>query len=314
MPFDLNPWIWDTWELNPSTRTSYSLWTKWVPVSSTLTTPGTAQDLYLINPEYPTVNIATNPSFETGSPPTGYTAVGSALAQSAVIARSGSNSLLINPDNLAAGEGAFWTTPESLGGPTEGAHVIYLVASAYFNDNAGSGSGARIVITDTNGVTLANGNTLTLDATWQRSVARIALSQTAASYRVYFVTSAQHNTNFYVDSFQAELSKSGNASAYCDGSLGNFYEWDSTANASMSRRRGGLVAIRGYTLYNTRNMYIAYDQTASSSLGKYTRAGTDFWNDHPVHIKHRISFINELAGEAPRVYGELWGVHLERAA
>ena len=302
----------ELYEIDPSTRSSTTLWTKHSPVDVTLTTAGTAQNLISIsaNPASPTVNLATNPSFETGAPPTGYTATGATLTQSAVVARNATNSMLINPDNLAAGEGAFWTADFNLGSTGEN-KGLHLVASAYFRDNAASGNNARLLIADSTGVTLATGNTVTFSdaATWYRSFISYPLVQTGAIYRVYFVTVTNHNTNFYVDSFQAEISRNSTPTDYTDGSLGINYEWFGTANASMSRRRAGLVAIRGFNLHTTRDVYISYDHTASSTTGVFRRAGTDWSIDHPVNIMRNISFVNVNVGELPRVYGEIWGVH-----
>jgi hypothetical protein len=185
-----------------------------------------------------------------------------------------------------------------------------LVVSAYFADTGASGDDARIEIRDSTGATThATGNTITLSTTFTRSTAFFNLSQLAsAAYRIYFVTVTQHNTNFYVDDFQVELRKDDIATTYCDGAQGLYYEWDGTAHASTSRRRIGLVSIRGYNLYTTRNVFIAFDHTASSSLGELKLAGTDFWMDHPFDAGN-ISMINDLSGEQPRVFGGIWGTH-----
>lgn len=300
------------WEITPSTRQSYHVWNKYAPVDVTLTTAGTAQNLINIaTVDDPTINIATNPSFETGTPPTGYTAVGSALAQSAAVtARNGSFSLEINPDNAANGEGAYWASP-SLGGTGDANSQLYLVASAFFRDAAGSGDDVRVAIRDTSGTLITAGNTLDLTTTFTRSFAAAALNPTSAVYRVYFETAAQHNTTFYVDSFQAEVSRQSHPTAYCDGSLGLNYEWlaSGTAHASVSRRRKGVFIIRGFSLHFTRDTYIAFDHTATSSTGIYMRAGSDWTNPFPVHIQRNISFLNVNTGELPRVWGTVWGLH-----
>ena len=301
---------WLSQEIDPSTRDSVHIFTKWVPVDSTLTTPGTAQNLFSISTERPTVNLATNPSFETGAPPTGYTATGAVITQSAVVARTGANSLSIDPANAVVGEGAFYTT-ESLGSGRDPNLVNWLVASAFFQDNANLSNTVRIEIRNAAGTTtLATGNQITLTSAWQRSTAAFQLTPVGSIYRVYFVTSGvASDPVFFVDSFQAEIGINSTASTYCDGAQGLNYEWDSTAHASTSRRRMGLVAIRGYNLYTTRNCYIAFDHTSSSTLGRRVLAGTDFWSDFPIHVRSNISFINELVGEAPRVFGEILGVH-----
>src|SRR3989344_6925614 len=267
MPTAIKGRDWQDWEIYSSTRQATALWTKIHPVDITLTTPGTAQDLILIIPVLATVNVAANPSFETGDPPTGYTNSGAVGSQSAIVARNGTNSILINPNNAATGEGVYWTS-DFLASTGEASTQDYLVVSAYFQDNINSGDTVRIEIRNATGTTThATGNTVTLTNAWQRSVARFPLPNIGAAYRIYFVTVAQHNTNFYVDSFQVELQQSSNATDYCDGTLGLNYEWYGTSHASMSRRRGNLVAIRGYDLHITRDVYLSFDAIASSTTG-----------------------------------------------
>lgn len=302
----------DESELSPSTRTSLHLYTKSRPVDVTLTTAGTAQDVLTIARNIPTINLCTNPSMETGAPPTGYTASGATLAQSATVARSATNSLRITPNNAAAGEGAYWSTITlGLGGGEIPPNMknVNLVVSAYFNDNAGSGNGARIVIADSSGATIINGNTVTLAAAWTRSQAFLPLAgRTTQSYRIYFVTATQFATVFYVDDFQYELQMSNGATAYCDGTQGLYNVWDGTANASTSRRLQTMVNIRGYRLYTTGDIYFAEDHTASSTTGEFIRAGTDF-EVSGIHLNKNLSFLNVNSGETPRVYGRVYGTH-----
>lgn len=301
----------ESFEVNPSVRTSTSVWTKYVPIDVTLATAGTAQNLYAVSSaNIASVNLATNPSFETGDPPTGYTAAGSAISQSAVVARTATNSVLVNPANLAAGEGFYWTTPDIGAAGQDNSNRHFIVASAYFNDNAGSGDDARIEIRDITGATThASGNTVTLAAAWNRSTTQFALPITPAAYRVYFVTVSQHNTNFYVDDFQFEIRQGGDATDYFDGASNQNTEWIGTAHASESRRRKGLFLIRGFSLHFSRDTYIAFDTTASSTTGAFIRAGSDWTPEHPLHIATNLSFINVNTGELPRVTGMLHGVH-----
>lgn len=300
---------WRSWEKEASTRSSVHLLTKYVPIDVTLAVAGTAQDLAAVSTELPTVNLVTNPSMETGDPPTGFTAVGATLSRSAVIARTGSNSLLINPNNVAAGEGGYWTLPALVtAAPSDNPNI--LVASCYLNDNAGSGDGARIIIADSTGVALATGNTITLAAAWNRTTAFYPLTRAQAVYRLYLVTVLQHNTNFYADSLQAELLQNSIATTYCDGAQGIQYRWNAGAHASTSRRLRGLIEIRGYRLHTTRDIYVSYDVTASSTTGEFVRAGSDF-TASGLLIGSNISFINAVAGELPRVHGSAWGLHEE---
>ena len=68
-----SPEHWAEWEVDPSTRSSVHLWTKYLPITGSISTGGT--DLLIISRGTPSVNKVTNPSFETGSPPTGYTEI-----------------------------------------------------------------------------------------------------------------------------------------------------------------------------------------------------------------------------------------------
>lgn len=291
-----------TREVDPSTRQSSHLWTKIVPVDLTLASAGTAENLLLLAPGQPTVNLIDNPSFETDTPPTGYTASGSTLARSNTVAKYGTYSGRITPDNAAVGEGIYvslgvWPT----GKP--------LTVSVYLQDNAGSGNNARVrVYGVTSAAYLASGNTVTLSNVWQRSVATYVPAGTGATeeLRVYVETVTQHGTVFYADGLQAEATA--NVTTYCDGAQGLFNEWDGTAHASTSRRYMGLREIRGFDLHCTRDIYLGYDVVASATLGEFKRAGTDWWEDHPVYLTKRLSVLNAVAGEQPRVYGRVWGV------
>jgi hypothetical protein len=305
----------DADEISPSTRTSTSLWTKYAPIDVTLTTAGTAQDLYAVTSDgEPGVNIATNPSFETTNPPAGFTAAGATLTRVTTVVRSGTYSISINPDNSAASEGFYWTTP-SLASGVDKSNQLYLVASLYFHDNAGSSNNARIEIRDSAGTTThATGNTVTLAAAWARSTCRFPLVQTAAEYRIYGVTVTQHNTTFFGDSLQVEIRQGSNATDYFDGANTMNTEWFGTSHASESRRRRGLAAIRGFSLHFSRDTYVAFDNTASSTTGAFFRAGSDWASDHPMHIIKNVSFINANAGETPRVTGIMHGVHIPNQA
>ncbi len=123
---------------------------------------------------------------------------------------------------------------------------------------------------------------------------------------MYVVTATQFATVFYADGLQAEIGES--VTPYCDGDQGLFQEWDGTAHASTSRRWKGLEQIRGYTLFCTRDVYVGYDVVASATLGEFKKAGTDWWEDHPVDLRKRLSIVNAVAGEQPRVYGRVWGI------
>ena len=298
------------WELdNPSTRTSMHLITKWAPVDVTLSVAGTAEDLFTADIEPPIVNLVTNPSMETGTPPIGYTAVGATLLQSNTVARSGTESLSIDPDNSVAGEGAYWTTEDLSGRSSDSNSQLTMSASVYLQDNVNGSETARIEIRSADGLTThTTGNEITLTNAWQRSSAFFPLPVPGVVYRIYIVTStAASDPIFYADDLMVAIQRSSAAPTYCDGDVGLNYEWVGTAHASRSVKRWGLVAIRAYNLYVTHATYLAFDHTASSSVGRLVRADSDIWQDK-LHF-NRISFINEIAAEQPRIYGEILGVH-----
>lgn len=127
-----------------------------------------------------------------------------------------------------------------------------------------------------------------------------------------FVTGSIHATTFYVDGAQAEANFS--VTNYCDGAQGYLHWWDGTAHASTSRRWRKMSSIRSYRLHCSRDIYIAYDNDAdingvnAEDRGEYIPAGTDFGEDHPIYLNSKMSFVNAVVGEQPRVYGVIWGV------
>ena len=287
------------WEDKPSTRESTHLWTVYDRVNVTLATPGTAEDAYLISEGNPTINMITNPSIETDT--SNWVASGATLAQSATQALYGTYSLRITPANAIAGEGAYF----SLGQIPQ---RVPLGVSCYLYGSAGD---ARIRIYGSTSGWIADGNTISLGASWQRTLVHInSLPDLATGLseeiRVYIVTVTQHGTLFYADGMQAEVGDE--VSEYCDGAQGWNYKWDGTAHASVSRRFPGIAEIRGLTLHITRDAYVAYDRTASSTTGELIKAGTDWWEDYPVRVRTNISFINRYAGEQPHIYGRVWGI------
>ena len=292
------------WEF-PSTRESMRYNEQYFPINATLSVAGTAQDLWTPAANEPTINLFTNPSFETGDPPTSCVAVGSAISQSLVQALYGTNSILVNPDNSAAGEGFYITINEAFSiGET-------ITASCYVRGVAAAGDARIRIYGVTSGTWLSTGSTVSLAADWLSRL-ETSFTNTVApenSLRVYVVTATQHNNNFYADGMQVEF---GSLTTYCDGSQGLLYSWDGTSHASISRRRPALRVIRGYTLHTDRDIYIAYGTdrpvTASSTVGRTVLSGADWWTDHNVNIRKNISFVNKNAGETPTITGEVWGI------
>lgn len=306
---DLNAQGWGALDPAPSTRDSTHLLTKWYPINKTLAVAGTAENLFTVTPMAATVNMFPNPSFETGDPPTGMTASGATITQSNTYAKYGTYSLKINPDNSAAGEGAYWeigTIPARLN------NKIPLSISCYFRDAAASGSTVRVRLVATNTTPFAigtvnylNGSSVALSASWQRSTLSVLLD-TTDTYTVYLVTATKHNTDFYADAFQVETMPS--VTDYCDGDQNAYCSWDGIAHASVSRRINSIGSIRNFTLHTDKDIYVAYDGIASATNGRFVSAGGTWWVDHPAYITKNISFVNKTVGELPSVSGELWGV------
>ena len=296
------PEVWPSWEIDPSTRTSVHVWTKYAPIDVSVGT--TAVDLLTVDRGVPSVNLVKNPSFEVNTL-TDFTASGAAISQSSAQAASGSNSLLVNPANAAAGEGFYWT--HTTVGHPEGSS---LVAQCEVRGASASGD-VKIEIQDSSGTTLATSATHSLSTTFtQISVGYELVNRLSTSYRVAIISNTQHNIDFYVDKFMVEQRRDGFLSAYVDGAQGVNYEWYGTANASESKRRAGITAVRGFKLKNghgSQTVYIALDTTASSTTGVLLKAGETWETNWPIHVVKNISAL--ASGSSTQVYGVAWGVH-----
>ena len=60
------PEVWPSWEIDPSTRTSVHVWTKYAPIDVSVGT--SAVDLFTVDRGVPSVNLVKNPSFEVINP------------------------------------------------------------------------------------------------------------------------------------------------------------------------------------------------------------------------------------------------------
>jgi hypothetical protein len=303
-----NAYIWGREDPVPSTRESTSLLTKWYPIYQKLAVPGTAQDLIVLNSIPATVNMVTNPSFETGTPPTGFSASGATLARSAAFARSGSYSMEVTPNNIVAGEGFYWDLGVIPATPKED-NRIPISISCYFYDptNSGNGVKVRLVATTTTpftgNVNYLDGSIVSLTSSWQRSTLSASLS-VSDIYHVYVITNTQFVTVFYCDDLQVEAHNS--VTDYCDGDQNPYCSWDGAAHASISRREKYMGSIRDYTLHTDKDIYVAYDWDATTSC-RLVEADSTWWPDHPVYITKKISFINAWPLQQPTVSGECWG-------
>ena len=311
MNSDHMPEAWQSWEIDPSTRTSVHVWTKYVPIDVNVGT--TAVDLLTVDRGVPAVNLVKNPSIELNAL-TEFTVTGSAISRSnAVTAASGTYSLLVNPANAAAGEG-FYFELENIAGHPEGTQ---LTAQCEVRGASGSGD-VKIEIRSVNSegteTVLSTSATHSLTTSFARISITANVARIAATYRVYVVSVAQHNIDFYVDKFMVERRNDGYLTDYADGSLGRNYEWYGTAHASESRIRAGLAVVRGFKLKNghgIQTVNIALDTTATAagtaSTGVLLKAGESWETNWPIDIQKNISAI--ASGSGTQVYGVIWGVH-----
>jgi len=300
------PENWPQWEIDPSTRTSVHVWNKYVPIDAQVGT--SAVDLLTVSRGEPAVNLVKNPSIEHATI-TEFTASGSAISQSSAQAATGSNSLLVNPANAAAGEGFYWT--HTFAGHTEGTAIV---AQCEVRGASASGD-VKIVIQNSAGVELAASATHSLSTSFVRLNVKYDIAErVAAEYRVAVVSVTQHNIDMYVDKIMVEQRRDGNLSDYVDGAQGVNYEWMGTANLSESKRRPGISAVRGFKLKNghgsqTANISIDTDATAAgaSSTGILLKAGETIETNWPIDARVKISAI--ASGASTQVYGVIWGVH-----
>ena len=189
--------------------------------------------------------------------------------------------------------------------------------SVQLEHRGASASGTvKLDIRDAAGTTvLATSGSSDLAAGWTRVTAQytIAGSTTAAAYRLYLVSAAQHNINFYADKIMFEVREDTTAvSTYVDGDVGLNNSWTGTANASTSRKHPDMTVIKGIQIKNESSdaaeiIYIAFDQTASTSTGIAVLAGATYETNWPIDFRDKVSVIS--ASGTPTVSGVIWGTH-----
>jgi len=300
---------WASWEVDPSTRTSVHAFTKYAPITTTLST--TAADIYTVNRGVPSVNLVRNP--QLGDATIGGNGLGewtvnglaSALARTTDQQATGTHSFTADPANAAAGEGYYWAS--TFAGHPEGS---FIFGSCEVRGASGSGT-VKITVENSSGTILATGTTVTLSTGWQRLTVSCEIPERRpAEYRVAVRTAAQHNITWYNDKWHVEVRKDGTLPAYVDGEQGLNYEWIGTAHLSGSKRRAGMSTIRGLRLKNDHAsiaVYVAFDQTASATTGFQIAAGEVFETVYPIDFRSRISAI--AASGTPAIHGVVWGIH-----
>jgi len=335
-----SPEHWAEWEVDPSTRSSVHLWTKYLPINATVVGTGTpvpGTDLLIISRGTPSVNKVTNPSFETGSPPTGYTEITAGglsrvlasgdgeisvptFAANGIDGRAYVAKVTATGNSADGSNGFYWTTGNEAG------HSQYgntLTGSCFVSsEQSSSAAGAvKMVIYDSSGTVLATGDAITLTQAWQRTSVQYNLVRglPAASYRVGIVAAGtawnMNTTPYYVDGFMFENRQDGiSIGDYTDGAQaidkGAVYEWDGAADASESIKRIGLSRVRGIRIKNddgSNPIYLCIDTDASIANGIKIAAGETFETNWPIDAESKITAI--ATGGNVAVHGVIWGVH-----
>lgn len=295
------------WEVEPSTRSSMHPITKYTPFRSVTGT--TATTLFSLAPGLPAVNLIPNPSIESATISM-YVEDGSTIAQDNGQAATGSYSLLVTPDNSAAGEGFYWVTPAV---PTS-VNAQYLSFQVEHYGSAATNA-VELTITDSAGVQLATSGSSNLATAWTAANVTYAVPANTASstYRVYVKTATNHATAFYVDKLMYEVRNDTVAvSSYVDGDQGIGYEWEGAANASASYKRYDSSVIRGIKLTNESStsgdiVYVAFDTTATATTGIPVLPGATLDTNWPLDFRDKISVL--AAQNTPTVSGVVWGAY-----
>jgi len=300
------------WDIDSSTRQSVHPVNRYVAISNAAST--TAEDVYSLvaNGGEKATNWVTNPSVES-STISMYTATGSAISQSSAQASDASNSLLVNPANSAVGEGFYWVSPTI----ARSIHPQHITVQCEHRGASASGT-VEINITDSSGTELASSGSSSLATSWTaiNTQYTIPANTDAATYRLYVVTQAQHNIDWYTDKIMFEVREDTTAvSTYLDGNQtsaeGNLYEWTGSTNASTSIKKPSMSAIRGIQFTNRSGtaadiIYIAFDKTATSSNGIPIYGGDTFNCELPLDFRGKISMI--AAQNTPTLTGVIWGI------
>ena len=301
---------WHGWEVDHSTRSSVHAYTKYGILIDASVANDAVTTLFTVDRGIPSVNLVANPSIESATI-SEFTADGSAISQSSAQADDASNSLLVNPDNSAAGEGFYWTTPGMAGNANDG--EVWLTAQCTVRGASGSGD-AEIAIQDSDGTDLIAGSSVSLSTSFQALQVKYHLPITgSATYRVIIRSKTQHNINFYVDKIHVEQRFGDSTFAsYVDGAQGLNYEWEGTANLSPSKRRAGISVIRGFSLRNASStaadiVYVGLDVDAAAGTGIPVYGGETFTTNWPIDFREKITV--RAAQNTPAVHGVVWGIH-----
>lgn len=299
------------WDVDPSTRQSVHPFNRYVAVSNAAST--TAEDVFTIvgSGGEKATNWVLNPGVE-GSNVAEFVVTGSAVSRSTAQQSEGAASLLVNPDNSAVGEGFYWESPKI----PFSVHPQHITVQCEHRGASASGT-VEINIADSSGTELVSSGSSSLATSWVAINTQYTIpgSTTPASYRLYVVTQAQHNIDWYTDKIMFEVREDTTAvSTYVDGNQtsaeGPLYEWTGTANASSSIKKPNMTSIRGVQFKNQSStaadiIYLSFGQTATASNGIPIYGGQTFETHFPTDFRGKISMI--AAQNTPTLTGVVWG-------
>ena len=292
---------------------------KFMPIDVTLSSADTAEDLISLEGlAPPTVNLVTNPSIETaGTPPSGFTAVGSAATRVTTTPRTGTYSMSVNTDNSAAGEGAYFQIDNIPPG--------FYSCSAYLRRDGGGTVYVRA--SSDGGTTFTSGNVVTMADNWTgRSTVTHRVTTDQSTIRIYIVTNTQQNVTFLVDSVQVEpawrvvmggvSSRDPNppmasTTDFVDVLGDRYSRFLGTVDASQSVREPGISEIHHASIYASHAAYIGFDRTVAirtaTPKGYLLAAGIDYRINLDKIIKSKISFVNQTGSQTPQIIGYVTG-------
>ena len=325
---------WTSWEIDPSTRSSVHLWTKYIGVAQQDIGTSAVTLIDTANRGVPAVNLASNPNIENADISM-YNKTGGANVTLARVAYSGEAiSALASPTGVAYGlkvtratavtataADGFYVSTGQLGGG--GRYGTAIEASVYVAKSGSAAANVEMAIQTSAGVDIVTGSSVTLTTTFQRiSVAYHIPVGTAADYRIQVRPTgtmwANDSTAWYADMFMYELREQNGHSAYVDGhqplsGTGERYVWDGAADLSASRKHAGMTHVRGIKIINqetyhaTNNILtVAFDDVAVDGQGIPVAGGDTFETNWPIEA-NSVSIIASSASTTMRGY--IWGVH-----
>jgi len=326
---------WIEWELDPSTRSSVHLWTKYVPITGD--DVGTdAADLFTVNRGVPAVNHIKNPSFEHATL-TEFTKIGDGVAPPDAAARITYASDGQVADDLpspidgrtyvaevsrASGtstvnsDGFYWK--DTFAGLGQYGSVVAFSLHVRSTETDPAGTVKLRIIDDSDGTVLEDGTSHTLTNDFVKLSLEYKIDKgnpkTLRFAIVAASTFALNSKSYFVDAMMVENRIDGETTAYVDGNQplgagGESYEWAGLTDFSESKRRPGINRIRGFKIKNdhgSQDLYLAIDGTATTS-SIHLKSGETFETNWPIDAKLNISAIG--SGSATTYHGIIWGVH-----